>query len=221
MRHTTGSKATRASHLPYDPEREFAVAGRRTKQLIILATDVLVAKMAIHDRDPAALADQLVEHGILPGCYRSSYDERFLSAFGYVLELTRNLLVSDSPFVPNTAGELAAQAIFRQARMILAARGAGWEGHAADLDPRLPEQLSLNAMHLEDELEELQDATLEDHDVLALFNLPADDDPPLHLSAKLRPDERLLLRFENWLAPFGNVPRPHVTYDGRAWPVAS
>jgi hypothetical protein len=24
--------------------------------------------------------------------------------------------------------------------------------------------------------------------------------------------------FENWLRPFGNPPRPQITYDGRAWP---
>jgi hypothetical protein len=74
-------------------------------------------------------------------------------------------------------------------------------------------------MHLANELDSLQDATLEDTDVLTLFELPDDPDPADYLSTRLRTEERLLLRFENWLTPFGNAPRPHITYDGRAWPV--
>ena len=102
------------------------------------------------------------------------------------------------------------------------ARVSAGKEQAAELDPRLPEQLSLNSLHLAAELDSLQDATLEDTDVLTLFELPDGRDPAQHLSAlsaRIRTDERLLLRFENWLTPFGNAPRPHITYDGRAWPV--
>ena len=127
MRHTNRLKES-ALPLPYDPEREFASASYRTKQLIILATDVLLGDMSIDQEDPQALAAQLIEARLLPGCYRSRYGESFLQTFRHVLELTRNLLVSDSPFLPNTLAELAARAIFKRARLIVAGQGIGWQG---------------------------------------------------------------------------------------------
>lgn len=220
MRNTVRAKESQVQ-LPYDPEREFASASYRTKQLIILATDAVLARFSIHDDDQEGLTAQLVKDRVLPGCYQERYDECFLKTFAGVLAITRNLLVSDCPFVPNTFSELAARAIFTTAHRILAAQGVGWQGQAGDVDPRLPEQLEVNSTHLADELDAFQDATLEDTDVLALFSLPGDRDPAEYLSPQLRPAERLLLRFENWLIPFGNAPRPHITYDGRAWPVGA
>lgn len=220
VKHTDrASSRLRASGPPDELEGGLATASYRTKQLVILATDVVVAEMSIHDGDADALADQLVRQRVLPGCYRTNYDEAFLWVFASALELTRNLLVSDAPFVPNTVGELAARAIFTTARTILTARGVGWEGQADELNPGLRQQLSANSAYLSDELESLRDATLEDDDLLGLFQVPEGDDPSDHLSPRLRSQERALLRFENWLVPFGNAPRPYVTYDGRAWPL--
>lgn len=203
---------------PADAERAYAPASRRTKELIVLAADGLVEPLP-PDRDAAELADQLVSERVLPGCYRTHYDGRFLHTFRGVIELVRNLLVSDIPFVPDTVGELAAHAIFGQAQAILDADGRGWQRQAGQIDAALPDHLSGNRALLTDELASLKETVLEDTDVLLLFELPATDDS-LEDLARLRPNERDLLRFENWRVPFGSAPRPYITYDARAWPVA-
>jgi hypothetical protein len=205
--------------LSYDPEREYSAASYRTKQLIVLAADVVIDSVSVNDQGAACVVDRLVHDRLLPACYRSQYDEGFLEVFRVVLELTRNLLVSDTPFLFSTASELAAHAILAQAKRIATMRGAGVEQQAGAVDERLAEQLAANGSHLGEELEALEDAAIEDTDVLILFDVAADNDPGEFLSDRLRPAERRLLHFEHWLEPFGPIPRPHITYDGRAWPV--
>lgn len=205
--------------MPYDPEREQWSASYRAKQLVVLATDLLLASIACMRPGADAAADHLVEARVLPGCYRRRYDHRFLNSFRHTLEIARNLLVSDSPFLPNTASELAAHAILGRAHEVLADHGRDWIRPASAIDQRLPEQVTVNREYLADELASLEAAALEDTDVLALFEVPMDVEPDAHLSERLRPAERSMLRFENWLIPIATPPRPHITYDGRAWPV--
>lgn len=204
--------------MPYDPEREHASASYRAKQLIVLAADVVLGWLRGAERAPPHLAEDLVEAGVLPACYRRRYDQTFLVRFHNVLEHTRNALVSDLPFLATTSGELAAHAIFTESQRILSAGGQGREDEAAAVHPSLPEQLAVNTGHLADEIDLLRAATIEDAGVLALFDVPADQEPDEHLTELKGPDACSLLRFENWLVPFGNAPRPFITYDGRAWP---
>jgi hypothetical protein len=204
--------------MPFDPERGYAAATYRTKQVIVLAADVLLGEIASGPVD--RVADRLVAGRVLPACYRSRYDEAFVASFRGVVELTRNLLVSDAPFLPDSACELAAHAIFRQAEAIVAGKGRQWHSEAAAIDEALADQLERNHVWLAAEVESLKDAAFEDWDVLALFDLPAGEDPIAHLDAQLRPEERLALRFENWRVPFGTAPRPQISYDARAWSLA-
>ena len=196
--------------MPYDPERELLAASCRSKQLIVLAADALLAAVSMAGRRCEMVADELVRDRVLPGVHRARYDHAFLCVFYNVVELTRNLMVSDAPFVGSTASELAAHAILRQARAIIAERGKGWQGLAEAIDRSLPEQLEENCVHLNEELDLLEDAVIEDGEVLTLFDAAADGGDQI--------PSQSLLRFENWLVPFGNPPRPHITYDGRAWP---
>jgi hypothetical protein len=204
--------------VPTDVRRAHGALGYRTKQLIMLASDVRLEAVRGNGRGPAAVAAQLVDDGTLPGCYRSRYDEGFLDTFHNVVELTRNALVSDLANVPTTAGVLAALAILREARATVAAGGDGRQALAAAIDPRLPAFLARDGEGFRRELSELEGVRLEDTDVLALFTVPSDRDPDEHLRLALRDHDRALLRFENWLVPFGNPPRPRIAADGRVWP---
>jgi hypothetical protein len=206
--------------VPYDPERDLAAASYRTKQVILLATDELLDRIALDELGDPAIVQRLISDRVLPRCYLDRYDEPFLKEFRVVIELTRNLLVSDAPFLPDVASEVAAHAIFREAERVLAWGPNRCRAQAAAVDSGLPIQLARNSEHLARELELLRDSVLEDWDALLLFELPASEDPVADLHARLRPEERAALRFENWRVPFGAVPRPHITYDGRAWPVA-
>jgi hypothetical protein len=158
------------------------------------------------------VADELIQARVLPAGYRLHYDQGFLTIFHNVVEMTRNLIVSDSPFLAGTASELAATAILRQAREILETSGRGWEDQAARVHPDLPEQLEGNCDHLAVELDLLEAELIEDRAVLDLFETPqaAGRGPTL--------EDGLLLRFENWLIPYGKCPHPYISYDGRAWP---
>lgn len=200
--------------MPYDPERHYASASYRTKQLILVATDAVIADLR-PEHGPDELVARLVMQKTLPGCYRPRYDTAFIDRFRRTTTVARNALVSDAPFLHNTASELAANAIFRQAAAIVAARGAGWESQASSIDFELALQLADNSVYIGTELRSLQDSTLEDTDVLALFDLPEGAEP----GPGVREDEGSMLRFENWFLPFGTAPRPFITYDGRAWPV--
>ncbi len=202
----------------YDTESESGLAsvGCRTKQLVVLATDVLLA--SIEDRLPEVAAEYLVQDRILPACYRRHYDERFLDIFHNALELTRNSLVSDLPFASSTVGELAAHAILAQARTVVSERGRDWVREARKIDDGLADQLTSGWRRLSDDVDELEATAIEDSDVLYLFDVPADQEPEEHLTGLYRADDQSLLRFENWLVPFGNAPRPEITYDGRVWP---
>jgi hypothetical protein len=201
--------------LPFDPEREHATASFRAKQLVILAADVVLAMLAAADQEAA---ERLIAGRVLPACYRRRYDRDFLESLHNTVEQTRNALVSDIPFLGSTASELAGHAIFTAALQILAEPDPANDERAAAIDPEFPGQLSANGAHLADEIDSLFAATLVDADFLALFEVPADQEPDEHLHAAAGPDAWRLLRFDDWFKPFGGAPRPHVTYDGRAWP---
>jgi len=197
------------------PASEYPTVDYRTKQLIVLATDLLLDAVAVEQ--PRA-AGRLVDGRVLPARYRDRYDQRFVHEFAAVLKLTRNLLVSDNPFLPDTLSELAAHAIFAQGRLVVATRGEGVQQPAATIDPTLVARLEADNERLSEELDALYDEVFEDTDVLALFDLPDEADVATEL--RLRPGEGELLLFENWRRPFGRVPRPHITDDARAWRVA-
>jgi len=199
----------------FESESDYHAVDYRTKQLIVLATDLLLEAAAFEQPRAAA---RLVDGRVLPARYRDRYDARFVHEFASVVNLTRNLLVSDNPFLPDTLSELAAHAIFAHARLVVGTRGEGVQQSAAAIDPSLPARLEADHERLTVELDLLYDEVFEDLDVLALFDLPDGADPPAEL--RLRPGERDLLRFENWRRPFGRVPRPHITDDARAWRVA-
>lgn len=209
--------AARAEFAPSEAELELTSASYSTKQLIVLAADVVLESVSSGGGGAAVAADRLVERRILPACYRRRYDATFLERLHNVVEQARNALVSDLPFLANTASELAAHAIFTEANGILSARGEGRQDRAAAVDPSLPERLAAEAPRLTEELDSLFAATIEDADVLALFDLPADQEPDEHVTALGGPAAWFLLRFENWFVPFG-APRPQIAYDGRAWP---
>jgi hypothetical protein len=194
--------------VPYDPEREQFAPSYRAKQLIVLAADALLAEVGLALDHPQALADELVGRRILPACYRPRYDAVFLERFHNVVELTRNALVSDLPFLANTTEELAAHAIFARAQWILSVTGEGLEEQARRVDPPLPGQLVKNGAYLADEIDSMFAAAIEDVDVLGLFDLPADQDVEEHIAAPGGPSAWSLLLFENWLVPFGGAPRP-------------
>jgi hypothetical protein len=101
---------------------------------------------------------------------------------------------------------------------MVASGGDGRQALAAAIDPRLPALLARDGDGFRKELSELEGTRLEDTDVLALFTVPRDRDPEEHLALALSDGDRALLRFENWLVPFGNPPRPRIASDGRAWP---
>jgi hypothetical protein len=202
----------------YDEAGEEAAPSAATKQLVVLAADQLSSEVLPTESDPEPTADQLVERGILPACYRPRYNRRFLDAFHNTLELTRNSLVGDLPVASSTLGELAAHAILRRARQILTERGQGCREQAGVVDPTLPDLLEACPPQLAEGLDYLVAAVIEDADVLYLFDVPAGQEPEDYLSLPGATSDVSLLFFENWLRPFGNAPRPHVTYDGRAWP---
>jgi hypothetical protein len=202
----------------FDIRRAHGAPSYRTKQLIVLASDVRLEAVRGNGRGPAAVAAELVEDGTLPVCYRSRYDQRFLDTFHNVVELTRNALVGDLGHVTTTAGVLAALAILREARATVATGGDGREALAAAIDPQLATLLAHDGDGLRKELSELEGTRLEDTDVLTLFTVPRDRDPEQHLRLALSDGDSALLRFENWLVPFGNAPRPRIATDGRAWP---
>lgn len=207
-----------AELVPYDPEREHVTTSHRAKQVLLLASEVVLDQVSPLERDPAAVVERLIRARVLPACYRRRYDERFLEVFHNVIEQTRNALVSDVPFLANTASELAAHAVFREACGVLAGPGEEALDRAAYIDASLPQQLAVNGAHLADEVDLLSAAIVDDADVLLLFDIPPGEDPEEHLTPPDGPSGWSLLRFENWLVPFGGAPRPHITYDGRAWP---
>lgn len=200
-----------------EPGPDQRAVSYRTKQLLVLATDLLLDAVAF---DEPGAAERLVAGHVLPACYRDRYDEGFVEEFAAVVKLARNLLVSDNPFVPDTLSELAGHAIFSHARLVLEARGEGVQESAAAIDPTLPGALQTDHSQLNGELDLLYDDVFEDTDVLTLFDLPDAADPDSLARLRLRPGERDLLRFENWQRRFGRVPRPHITDDARAWRVA-
>lgn len=202
----------------YPDGAEPVSAGAATKQLIVLATDVLLAELARAQDDPEGVAQQLIDDRVLPACYASRYDRRFLAGFHNTVELARNLLVGDLPFAPTTAGELAVHAILGRARRILADRGAGPQTDVISVEPILSRLLASDATNLYDGLEWLESMVIEDADALYLFDVPPDEEPDRHLRLPGATSDIELLRFENWQFPFGNPPRPQITYDGRAWP---
>jgi hypothetical protein len=204
--------------VPYDPEREHVVASYRAKQVLLLATELVLDRLSPPEHDHAAVVERLTRKRILPVCYRRHYDERFIETFHNVTEQTRNTLVGDIPFLANTASELAAHAVFREACRVLAEPSEKAVDRAAYIDASLPQQLAVNRAHLADEVDSLSAAIVDDADVLLLFQVPPGEDPEEHLTPPDGPCGWSLLRFENWLVPFGGAPRPHITYDGRAWP---
>jgi hypothetical protein len=204
--------------VPFDPEREHSAVSYRAKQLLVLATDaVLEALTPVPAAHPTAVAGALVDAGMLPACYRRRYDAHFLRWFHNTGELTRNSLVGDLPYLANTAQELAAAAIFAECRLTLEHPEPGRRELAAAIDGELPEQLEANAAHVAEELDALQASVFDDGSVFGLFDLPLDREPGTPGPAGA-PEGQGLLRFEHWLVPFGNAPRPQITYDGRAWP---
>lgn len=203
--------------MPYDVEREQFVASFRVKQLVVLATEFAMAEMALGTGSPEDVASELITSGVLPACYEPRYGADFLQTFQRVCGLTRNLLVSDSPYLPDTMSELAAHAIFRQAYATLDTDPEVWEPEALAIDPQLPRHIRGARQHLAEELTLLRDVALQDTDVRLLFEVPAGETPEAYLGPSAIPDDAALLRLENWRAPFGCAPRPVVTYDGRAW----
>jgi hypothetical protein len=200
---------------------EQAAAGTAAKQLIVLAADALLDEVSLDGRDPESVAQRLVDEGVLPACCRRRYDRRFLESFHNVIELTRNLLVSDLPFAPCTASELAAHAILGSARELLEEheRGSGELVTGASNGPRrLPDLMVGERRVLRDGLDGLEAVVIEDADALYLFQVPANQEPEEHVRLPGATSDVTLLAFENWLRPFGNPPRPQITYDGRAWP---
>jgi hypothetical protein len=198
--------------LPYDPERELFAASYRAKQLVVLAADGVLEAVALRGREPEAVADELTMARVLPLAERPRYDQAFLTLFHNVVETTRNVIVTDIPSLACTASELAANAILQQARAILEVSGRGWEDRAAGVHPDLPEQLEANRDHLASELDLLEVELVEDRAVLDLFETPEAG------CGGLATEAGSLLRFENWLIPYGRCPRPYISYDGRAWP---
>jgi hypothetical protein len=202
----------------YNAVGEQAAPGAAAKQLIVLATDQLLAEVSLDGRDPDAVAQRLVDEGILPACCRRHYDRRFLESFYNVIELTRNLLVSDLPFAPHTAGELAAHAIFGGAREMLENHELGSGELVLSDNPGLPDLVLGERRVLRDGLDGLEAVVIEDADALYLFQVPANEAPEEHVRLPGATSDVALLAFDNWLRPFGNPPRPQITYDGRAWP---
>lgn len=203
--------------MPYDVEREQFVASFRVKQLVVLAAEFALADMRLDTGPPEDVASELITSGVLPACYQPRYDAEFLQTLQRVCGLTRNLLVSDSPYLPDTMSELAAHAIFRQAYATLGTNPEVWELEALAIDPQLPKHIRDARQHLAEELTLLRDVALQDTDVRVLFDVPGGETPEAYLGRSAIPDEAAPLRFENWRAPFGCAPRPVVTYDGRAW----
>lgn len=203
--------------MPPDPEPQPAAsASFHARQLVVLASDLVLELFPPGVGKVSEVADGLIALRVLPGCYRDRYDQRFLEGFRRTIELTRNLLVSDTPFLPDTACELAAQAIFKQAKRVLRS-GEQYRFKACEIDPGLAEQLVEAWDELEGMLELLADSVFEDSDVELLFEI---DQPEGLEQLRLRDEDRWLLRFENWREPFGEVPRPEISEEGGGWPVA-
>ncbi|MFL5844269.1 MAG: hypothetical protein ACJ762_06205 [Solirubrobacteraceae bacterium] len=157
------------------------------RRLIVAAGEQLLSAIRGDGRDPAAVADGLVIAGVLPACYRSRYDQLFLTWFHNVVELARNSLVGDLPFLATTAEQLAGRALLAQAR-----------AQAAD-EPDLYQLIA--------ELDGLEDIVLEDTDADLLFDVDDAADLLARPGVLARPELRLI-RFEHWLIPFGDPPTP-------------
>jgi hypothetical protein len=192
----------------FDAESEYVAVGVRTKQLILLASDVLLAALRRAESNTAEVVNQLISGRVLPSCYEDRYDRRFVRQFHNVVELTRNSVVGDLPHLANTAEELAGLAIFARCQSILDEGGAGTQDLAAAIDQELSGQLATDRAQIGGEIDSLAAILLEDGDVLTLFDLEPGREP----------QGEALLRFDHWLVPFGNPPRPHIAADGRAWP---
>jgi hypothetical protein len=193
------------------------LVGFRAKQLLLLASD-LVQDLIDPAEDGTASVGRLVDAAVLPVCYRRRYDGRFVEHFCNSVEQTRNVLLSDIPFVGNTLAELAAHAIFNEAYRLLSSGPEEVRALSARLDRSLAEYLLENREAIGGELDTLFDATIQDADVIALFDVPADQEPDEHLTSAGVGHDSSLVHFENWLVPFGGAPRPYLTYDGRVWP---
>lgn len=208
--------------MPDDPKRDYVATGHWTRQLVALATDVLVARL---ERCAAGryAADELIREGILPACYRARYDADFLERWTAEMAVARDLLVSDAPLLPTALSALAARSILARAADIVEKRGEGCHPEALAVDPRLPEQLESNAPLLLAGLRALEHDALSG-DVCALFALDGHLDPVAAPAAPARGEQIEALGFENWARPSGGAPRSHLTwpnisYDGRAWPL--
>jgi hypothetical protein len=199
-------------------EGEPESASDAAKELLVLASDLVLAQLAGLEREPAGVARRLVDAQLLPACYSDRYDRSFLEAFHNTLQLTRNALVCDLPCLPNTASELAAHAIFRHAFRATEQPSDAVLARADAIDPLLRERIVLNGEQLAEEVETLASTVLEDLDVVVLFDAPADQDPEEYMMLTDGAAGWSLLRFENWLVPFGGAPRPRIAHDGRAWP---
>src|SRR4051812_35661707 len=160
----------------YGAEDEPVPVSYRAKQVLLVASDSMLDWLSTADREPARVAARLIDRRVLPGCYRQRYDRAFLERFFNVVEQTRNALVSDLPFLANTASELAAHAIFSEAQRILV---AGREAHEreASLQRSSPDQIAARAASVAQELDALYAVTLEDADVVALFSVAIDREP--------------------------------------------
>lgn len=202
--------------VPPEPEPQAFAASYRTKQLLLLASDLLLEQIPPGIRREET-AERLISEHVLPRCYRDRYDERFLQGFRRTIELTRNLLVADTPFLPDTISELAAHAILAQARRVLESGGEGYEPQAGEIDPALADQLARQSERLAEVLDLLADTVFEDDDVLLLLEV---DEPAGLEQLRLSEEDRRLLSFENWREPFGEVPRPELDDDDGAWPIA-
>jgi hypothetical protein len=203
--------------VPSNPEPAPAASPAfHARQLILLAGDLLLELIPPGLGEVSQVVEGLIGTRVLPGCYRECYDERFLRGFRRTIELTRNLLLSDTPFLPDTACELAAQAILGRAREVLGS-GRQYRFRAAEIDPGLSDQLIEAPEEIGGMVELLADTVFEDADVQVLFEI---EEPAGLERLGLREEERELLRFENWREPFAEVPRPQITDEGGSWPIA-
>lgn len=173
------------------PERGPCIEAIARRALVDAAAQI-VLQLSIPDA-----ATRAIERGLLPRCYAHRYDDDFVEQAINTVALVRNALVGDLPFVASTGQELAARAVFREAFVSAAATGGS-----------LPSAV-------EAWLRELEETVLQDDDVLMLFDVPAGEDPLAGVPAA-RQGDWALLRFENWLRPFGGAPEPVIGTDGRA-----
>jgi hypothetical protein len=182
-----------------DPDPGPTPAGATISQPLRLATKLVLEAAGLDESSSAA---RLVADRVLPAVYRDRYDEAFLRDFAASLESTRDVLSGERPQPPDTLSELAARAIFREARGAVRTRGRGCLDLASQVDPDLPEQLERGPQRLSAELDRLSDAVFADGALQALFRLEPGDAIE---DMRLGPEERERLRFENWRVPFGDV----------------